>query len=133
MGPGASILGASNMGGAAQVLDSCALRRGQGQGSRGVSRNMTDVIVSHAADDAQRAALVAEKLSAMGYDVRRQPGDNEARAPFTRRRLRAEIAAAHCVVVLWSRAAQTAPALKQAAIQARAAGKLTLARLDAAA
>ncbi|MES1199594.1 MAG: hypothetical protein ABUS48_06405 [Pseudomonadota bacterium] len=94
---------------------------------------MSHVLLAHAPGEEERAALVAEKLDALGYKVR-QDGDSARRlSPFERRKLAAEIDAAACVLVLWSREAADAPALRATAARALASGKLALARLDSAA
>jgi TIR domain len=94
---------------------------------------MTDIMLAHAPDGDARAALIARKLGARGYKVRHAANGYFAPGPLGRRRLKADIDNAACVVVLWSREAAEAPALHAAAQQARAQGKLAFARLDAAA
>jgi len=85
-------------------------------------------MLAHAPEEAERAALVAEKLESLGFQISTDAA--MALSPFERKRLRAEIEQAACVLVLWSRGAADDPVLKAAA--AHAAGKLKLARLDAA-
>lgn len=92
---------------------------------------MTHVLVAHAPEETARAMLVANKLDALGYKVLQDGGDRRL-SPFERRKLKADIDKAACVLVLWSREAADAPALRAAAERAAASGKLALARLDAA-
>ena len=94
---------------------------------------MAEVIVTHAADGAQRARLVAEKLSGLGYVVRQDLEADGALGPHGRRKLAAAIDKAGCVIVLWSKEAAAAPALIETANRAKAKGKLAFARIDAAA
>lgn len=79
---------------------------------------MSYVLLAHAADAQTRADRVAEKLRALGFDVRAP----EAARPVD------EIEAASAVLVLWSRsAAAEERALTRAA---QRAGKLTIARIE---
>jgi hypothetical protein len=79
---------------------------------------MSYVLLAHAADAQTRADRVAEKLRALGFDVR----SAEAPRPLD------EVAGASAVLVLWSRsAAAEERALTRAALRA---GKLTLARIE---
>ncbi len=93
---------------------------------------MADVILAHTEAAATRAARVAEKLRALGYQVRTDFEAAGPLSPHARRRRAAAIDSAACFVVLWSKDAAEAPALLEAAARAKAAGKLMLARLDAA-
>ncbi|NWG54052.1 MAG: hypothetical protein HXY28_10055 [Hydrogenophilaceae bacterium] len=92
---------------------------------------MTRILVAHAPAAQKRAALVIEALAALGYRIEAAPVT--ALAPHKRRKLEGAVAQAGAVVVLWSKHAAEAPALRATADRARAAGKLALARLDAAA
>lgn len=94
---------------------------------------MSEIILTHAPDAAQRAARVAKKLEALGFTVRSEFDIAGALSPHARRRRAAEIDKAACLLVLWSKHAAGAPALLDAAARAQAAGKLKLARLDTAA
>jgi hypothetical protein len=91
---------------------------------------LSQVIITHAAEDEARAAQVARRLGGLGYSVRQEAGGLEASSPMSRRRLDTDIASAACVRLLWSRDAAFDPGLLAVATRARAAGKLTLARLD---
>jgi hypothetical protein len=91
---------------------------------------LSQVIISHAAEDEARAAQVARRLGGLGYSVRQEAGGLEASSPMSRRRLDTDIASAACVLLLWSRDAAYDPGLLAVAARARSAGKLTLARLD---
>lgn len=95
--------------------------------------NSQEVIVTHAPNEEARAALVAEKLAALGYIVRQEAGDARALSPFARRKLATDVDKAAVVLVLWSREAKFAPALAAIAARAKAKGKLAVARLDSAA
>lgn len=94
---------------------------------------MTEIIVTHAPDAAAHAARVAKKLAALGFKVRHKAEVARTLSPHARRRRAAEIDKAARLLVLWSKDAAAWPAILDAAACARAAGKLTLARLDAAA
>ena len=94
---------------------------------------MPHILIAHAPEEEGRAALVAEKLSDLGFEVRQDDDVYRALSPFERRKLTASVSAAACVVVLWSREGIEAPALQAAAQAAKAQGKLALARLDASA
>ena len=91
---------------------------------------LSQVIITHAAEDEARAARVARRLGGLGYSVRQEAGGLVASSPMSRRRLDTDIASAACVLLLWSRDAAYDPGLLAVAARARAAGKLTLARLD---
>lgn len=79
---------------------------------------MSYVLLAHAADAKDRAERVAEKLRALGFDVRAP----EAARPHE------DVEAASAVLVLWSRAAAAEErALTRAA---QRAGKLTIARIE---
>jgi hypothetical protein len=86
---------------------------------------MAEILVAHAPAAAARADLVVSKLTKLGFTVSREAAH--------RRELAAAIGRAQCVLVLWSRHAVRAPALRTAAAAAKEAGKLAFARLDAAA
>ena len=90
---------------------------------------MSHVLLAHAPNAEARAAFVAEHLGALGFEVRQESGP-PALSPRARAALKAKIEAASCVLVLWSRDAMDDAALIAATQQARAAGKLALARLD---
>lgn len=94
---------------------------------------VSEIIVTHAADASARAARVAKKLDALGFKIRNEFDIDGALSPHARRRRAEEIAKAERLLVLWSKDAASSPALLDAAARARAAGKLTLVRLDAAA
>lgn len=94
---------------------------------------MTHVLVAHAPQEEARAKRVADKLTALGFEARQDDGAYRSLSPFERRKLAADIDKAACVIVLWSREGALAPALRAAAGRAKAAGKLTFARLDASA
>lgn len=94
---------------------------------------MTHVLLTHAPEEEARAALVAEKLGSLGYEVLQDADIFRPLSPFERRRMKSEIDKAGCVLVLWSREAAEAPALVAAAQQAKALGKLAVARMDSAA
>src|SRR5262249_8842350 len=101
----------------------CARALRQREAEYGGWTKMAEIIVTHAADAAQRARRVAEKLSSLGYVVR-QDLDAEANlGPHGRRKLAAAIDQAGVVLVLWSKDAQAAPALIEAASRAKAKGK----------
>ncbi|MEJ0059433.1 MAG: hypothetical protein WDM79_07640 [Terricaulis sp.] len=91
---------------------------------------MTHLLVAHAPEEEARAALLAAKLGALGYEVRQEADIYRALSPFERRRLQADIDKAACVVVLWSRDGADGPALRAAVDRAKASGKLALARMD---
>jgi len=91
---------------------------------------VTHVLVTHAPEEGARAQIVAEKLGALGYQVSQSADIYRPLSPFERRKLAAEIDKAGCVLVLWSREAAEAPALRALAERAKASGKLALARLD---
>ncbi|HVZ99955.1 MAG TPA: TIR domain-containing protein [Caulobacterales bacterium] len=91
---------------------------------------MSHVLLAHAPGEEERAALVAEKLDALGYKVRQDADIARPLSPFERRKLAAEIDAAACVLVLWSREAAETPSLRAAAARALAQRKLAVARLD---
>ncbi len=93
---------------------------------------MTYVLLTHAPEEEARAALVAEKLGALGYEVLQDADIFRPLSPFERRRLKSEIEKAGCVLVLWSREAAESPSLVIAAQQAKALGKLAVARMDSA-
>ncbi|MDX2276442.1 MAG: hypothetical protein NW206_13410 [Hyphomonadaceae bacterium] len=79
---------------------------------------MSYVLLAHAADAQSRADRVAEKLRAVGFDVRAP----EAARP------RDDVEGASAVLVLWSRSAKAEErALTRAA---QRAGKLTMARIE---
>lgn len=85
------------------------------------------VVLAHAPGADAHAERIAAQLAALGYTIDRDvtgPGVNAARARARR------IAAAHLYVVLWSREAAKAPALRAAAKHALRAGKLASVRLD---
>lgn len=88
---------------------------------------MTQILIAHAPKDKSHAALIARRLKRQGADVR-QTTPHPIISPLRRRRMKTEIANASRVVVLWSRATQTA-AFRE--IAAQAAGKLAVERLDA--
>lgn len=90
---------------------------------------MPKLILASAPSMEARAEAIAEKLTMLGFTVS-QDVEAEAASPHARRRLDAEIDAAACMLVLWSKDA--APSLTAAAQRAKARGKLALARLDAA-
>lgn len=92
---------------------------------------MTHILVTHAPAEHARAALVAEKLGALGFEVRQEAGVPSL-SPRGRAALKARIDQASCVLVLWSHDAADAPALFATAKRAQAAGKLAFARLDSA-
>jgi hypothetical protein len=94
---------------------------------------LTHLLVAHAPEEEARAALLAAKLGALGYEVRQEADIYRALSPFERRRLQADIDKAACVVVLWSRDGADGPALRAAAEHAKARGKLALARMDTSA
>jgi hypothetical protein len=86
--------------------------------ARRISARMSYILLAHAADAQIRADRVAEKLRALGFDVR----PAEAPRPLD------EVEAASAVLVLWSRsAAAEERALTRAA---QRAGKLTIARIE---
>ncbi|MES1200598.1 MAG: hypothetical protein ABUS57_04025 [Pseudomonadota bacterium] len=91
---------------------------------------MTHVLVTHAPEEGARAQIVAEKLGALGYQVSQSANIYRPLSPFERRKLAAEIDKAACVLVLWSREAAEAPAVRALAERAKANGKLALARMD---
>lgn len=91
---------------------------------------MTRILVAHAPAAKKRAALVIEALAALGYRIEAAPVT--ALAPHKRKALDGAVAQAGAVVVLWSKDAAAAPVLRATADRAQAAGKLALARLDAA-
>lgn len=93
---------------------------------------MSHVLVAHAPEEIERAVLVAEKLGALGYEVRHDADVYRGLSPFERRKLARSVEEAAVVLVLWSREAGEAPALRAAAERAAASGKLALARLDSA-
>jgi len=90
---------------------------------------LTAILVAHAPTAKRRAAQVKEELEALGYRIEAAP--LAASAPRGRKALEGAVAQAGAVVVLWSKDAT--PAVRAAADCAQAAGKLALARLDAAA
>jgi hypothetical protein len=85
---------------------------------------MAEILVAHAPAAAARAGLIVNKLEKLGFTVSREP----PRA----RDLPAAIGRAQRVLVLWSKDAARTPALR-AAMNAKQAGKLAIARLDGAA
>lgn len=87
------------------------------------------VLMTYAPASAPRAVAIAERLEALGFAVSAAPAPS-ALAPLQRRKLAAAMAKAKTVIVLWSREAPLA--LRALARQALRAGKLVLARLDAA-
>jgi hypothetical protein len=85
------------------------------------------IILAHAPGAAAHADEIAAQLAELGYRIDRDvtaPGAIAARARARR------IAAAHRYIVLWSREAAKAPALRAAAKHALRAGKLASVRLD---
>lgn len=92
---------------------------------------MGHILLAHAPGAAARAAMVSKKLQALGYAVR--PAPLAAPSPLGRRETASAVAGASRVVLLWSADAARDPALLAAAARAQAAGKLAVARLDAAA
>lgn len=85
------------------------------------------VILAHTPGADAHADEIAAQLVALGYAIDRDvttPGAAAARARARR------IAAAHRYIVLWSREAAKAPALRAAAKHAMRAGKLASVRLD---
>lgn len=83
------------------------------------------VLLAHAPGARAAAADVSAQLEALGYKVDALPMARRARA--------ARLEEAHRLVLLWSREAARAPALRAAAKKALAQDKLTCVRLDAAA
>lgn len=94
---------------------------------------MSQILIAHSPEEEERAALVAEKLGALGYEVSQDNDFDRALSPLERRKLAQSVSEAACVVLLWSREAAEAPAIAAAAQQAKALGKLACARLDASA
>ncbi|MDX2237408.1 MAG: hypothetical protein NW203_07575 [Hyphomonadaceae bacterium] len=92
---------------------------------------MGHILLAHAPGAAARAAMVSKKLQALGYAVR--PAPLAAPSPLGRRETASAVAGASRVVLLWSADAARDPSLLAAAARAQAAGKLAVARLDAAA
>ncbi len=85
------------------------------------------VILAHAPGADAHADEIAAQLAALGYQIDRDvtaPGTAAARTRARR------IASAHRYIVLWSREAAKAPALRAAAKHALRAGKLASVRLD---
>jgi hypothetical protein len=82
------------------------------------SARMSYILLAHAADAQTRADRVAEKLRALGFDVR----PAEALRPLD------EVEAASAVLVLWSRSAAAEERAMTRAAQR--AGKLTIARIE---
>ncbi|MBI1188095.1 MAG: hypothetical protein GC206_12340 [Alphaproteobacteria bacterium] len=91
---------------------------------------MTRILVAHAPAAKKRAAVVIDELAALGYRI--EAASVTTLAPHRRKALAGAVAEAGAVVVLWSKDAAETPALRAAADRAQAAGKLALARLDAA-
>jgi hypothetical protein len=87
------------------------------------------VLLTYAPAWAARAHDVAQRLGELGFEVRAAPSP-QALSPAERRKAATAIAAAKLVVVLWSHNAP--PALRAMTKQAKRAGKLVVARLDAA-
>jgi hypothetical protein len=83
---------------------------------------MRSVVVAYAEADARAAERVARALAASGYLV-------EKAAASMSKPLAASLAGKD-VVVLWSRHAAGAPALRRSALEAQSAGTLSLARVD---
>jgi hypothetical protein len=92
---------------------------------------MAEILLAHAPGAAKGAEQVAAALAALGYRLMESPGEKLAPRPL--KSLNAAVAKAACVIVLWSKGAADAPALRVIARQAKASGKLAFARLDAAA
>ncbi|MGE0828139.1 MAG: hypothetical protein AB7O04_02160 [Hyphomonadaceae bacterium] len=91
---------------------------------------MAEILVVRAPKAGKRADNVTARLAALGYKV--EAGPAAALAPHSRKQLEGAVAKAERVLVLWSKDAAAAPSVLAAAARAKAAGKLTLARLDAA-
>lgn len=88
------------------------------------------VILAHAPSADVAARTIAAELATLGYRV-----DQDVAAPgvASRKARDLRMAAAHRYVVLWSREAAKAPALRAAAKRAHRAGKLAGVRLDSTA
>lgn len=87
---------------------------------------MTIVVLAHASDGEALAQHVEDDLTRAGFSVRRSSGQ------LGRRVHAAALETAHRVVVIWSRAARSAPALKAAVRRANARGTLVCVPLDSA-
>ena len=83
---------------------------------------MADIFISYAREDADRAEVIAEVLTARGYTVF---WDSDLRAGQSfRQQLDHEIQRAECVIVLWSRAALESDWVEAEALFAFDNGKL---------
>ncbi len=91
---------------------------------------MSDIVLAYAPEQRARAALITNKLRALGHEVAHS--NNDARGPLARRALAEQATRARWVLVLWSRAARREPSLRVIAGRARALGNLAFARLDQA-
>ncbi|MBI1250833.1 MAG: hypothetical protein GC189_05115 [Alphaproteobacteria bacterium] len=90
---------------------------------------MTVILLAHAPGARGRAALIAKALAAAGFEVR--DAVLGAASPRGRASAAQTVASADRVLVLWSNDARHAPGLGALARRAVAAGKLSVARLDA--
>lgn len=89
---------------------------------------MADVYLSFAADDAQRAELIAWAIEERGWSVHRERPEGAAiRLPPD---LEAELHQAGCVVALWSKASKYDRWVRRESVWARDAGKLVHVLLD---
>lgn len=84
------------------------------------------VVLAHDPSAARHAKRITADLTALGFKV------DESVGPTIRHRQAAKLNSAHRVVMLWTRAAWRAPALRAAAQRAKAKGKLVCVALEAA-
>jgi hypothetical protein len=87
---------------------------------------MTSIVLAHAADGEALALRVDAALARAGFHVKR------VGAQIGRRMQATTLESAHRVVVIWSRAARSSPALRAAVRRARARGTLLCVPLDSA-